>query len=549
MNALVETHWLAQNLKDPQIIIVDASPTEEYVSMHIPGAVSCSFGAEEYLSYGINTSYGGGVDLFTDPKTSLPFQDGPPEYIQDVLQKLGVNKNSLVVIYDNGANFLATRVFWTLSYHGHKKAVILNGGLEKWAKDGYPLTSEVVRPKKGDFLVNVFDEQIVVDTDYVLKKMLDPNVIIVDANLSSWYHGGFLAYSKRGHIPRAINAPYPFYFREDKCWKNKEDLGNYFKAIGIVPEKEIIVYCGGNPAGSCLYFTLRNILNYPNVKFYYKSLIGWLSDERNLPVATYGCENLIRDVEWVRWFAGERIQYLVSDPKVRTIDARNKDEYRKEHIPFAVNIPIEFLFKKWGLQFEQWEKILGDNGIDQETEAVIYDEYVSPRSSLLFWLMEYLGHKKISILNGGLTSWMKNGFRVSNSDTIIAMPRHKFDIAISPKIYKIESLNKKIIYYEDIDSCRRSSIFLVCTKEDILFLTSKNVEVIKQIPWQDYIDSSGSFKKAGDLATIFESKQIYKHNEIICYSKSIAESTFSYFVLRLMGYPNVRVLFTKMQDS
>ena len=69
---------------------------------------------------------------FTDPESHIPFKDGPPEYVGEVIASLGIDNESIVVIYDNGADFRATRVFWTLSFHGLEKVYVLNGGLEKW---------------------------------------------------------------------------------------------------------------------------------------------------------------------------------------------------------------------------------------------------------------------------------------------------------------------------------------------------------------------------------------------------------------------------------
>lgn len=547
MNKLVETRWLAEHLNDHDLVIIDASPTEEYVSMHIKNAVSASFSPEDYLSYGINTSYGGGVDLFTDPDSPIPFQDGPPEYIAEVARSLGVNQNSTVVVYDNGANFLATRVFWTLTFHGYEKVFILNGGFEKWTMEGLPLTEEVPKVEIGDFVPCIPGQNIVVSTEYVLRNLNNPDVVLVDANLSSWYYGGFLAYSKRGHIPNAVNVPYPAYFNDDKTWKLVSELKDMFEALGAVPEKEIIVYCGGNPAGSCLFFTLRHILGYINIRLYFDSLISWLADSRILPLYTYANEHMLRDAEWVRWFAGERIQYLVRDSKVRTVDVRSRDKYKAGHIPCAVNIPVDELVNDSSLDLTGWGNLLGRNGIGVDMEVVIYDDEINVLSSLFFWLMEYFGHREVSVLIGGLPSWIEKGFNVSTQDTIIAKPRHKFDVAICPTSYQIKLQKWKRFsnQQEYDDSSRFPRVWLVSSSK------AKRVsnEITKSdkiyIPWEDNSDEKGRIKSAGELASMYESAGIDKTSEIICFSESLHESTFSYFILRLLGYPIIRVFLPK----
>lgn len=548
MKRLVDTKWLAEHLNDHDLVIIDASPTQEYMSMHIKNAVSASFSPEDYLSYGINTSYGGGVDLFTDPDSPIPFQDGPPEYIGEVARSLGVNQNSTVVVYDNGANFLATRFFWTLNYHGHEKISILNGGLEKWAMEELPLTQEVPKVEVGDFIPCIRDRSIVVSTEYVVRNLNNPDVVLVDANLSSWYYGSFLAYSKRGHIPNAVNVPYPTYFNDDKTWKPVRELNDMFLSLGITPEKEIIVYCGGNPAGSCLFFTLQHVLGFVNVKFYLDSLLGWLADPRVLPLYTYANEHMLRDPEWVRWFAGERIQYLVRDSKVRTIDVRPRDKYKAGHIPYSVNIPIEELAYESRLDLTAWENLLGSNGINEDTEVVVYDDETGLCSSLFFWLMEYFGHKKVSVLIGGLASWIEKGFNVSTQDTIIAGPRHKFDVAICPTSYQIKPQKRKGLsdqQGEYVESSRFPRVWLLSRSKARGASNEITGSDKIYIPWQYNLDDRGRIKSAGELASMYESAGIKKTSEIICFSESLIESTFSYFILRLLGYPMIRVYLLK----
>lgn len=543
MRRLVETKWLAQRLDDPEIVTIDASPTQEYIAAHIKNAVSASFESQVYISYGVNTSYGGGIDLFTDPESPLPFKDGPPGYIAAIMRSLGISNDSTVVIYDNGADFRATRVFWTLSFHGLEQVYILNGGLEKWEMEGLPLTEKIPDVKNGDFDPSIPDQSIVVDSDYVLANLSNPDVLLVDSNLASWYYAGFLAYSRRGHIPNAINVPYPTYFAADKAWKSEIELQEMFQALGVTPDKEIIVYCGGNPAASSLYFTLRHVLGYPNVRFYLDSLIGWLSDPRDLPVHTYANENILRDVEWVRWFAGERIQYLVRDSKVRTVDVRSRQKYKEGHVPYAVNIPVQQMIYNPRIALNDWGAVLGSNGISVDDEVVIYDDDGNIFSSMLFWLMKYFGHKKVTLLDGGLSAWSEKGFDVSKQDTIIAEPRHKFDIAIRPSSYTV-SLQGQMRLLDPGEQNGLKNIprvWLLCSSKEGIKVDLPSDSAQLHLPYGVYSDKKGRIKSAGEISAICESAGLSKFSEIICYSESLHEATFAYLILLLMGYPRARI--------
>ena len=85
-------------------------------------------------------------------------------------------------------------------------------------------------------------------------KLFKPDTVIANAVGSDWHYGSYLAYSRTGHIPSSVNAPYPDYFQKDKTWKPESELRRLFESLGMLREKEIIAYCGGNPAASLALF-------------------------------------------------------------------------------------------------------------------------------------------------------------------------------------------------------------------------------------------------------------------------------------------------------
>jgi len=52
---------------------------------------------------------------------------------------------------------------------------------------------------------------------------------------------------------------------------------------------------------------------------------------------------------------------------------------------------------------------------------------------------------------------------------------------------------------------------------------------------------NGKIKSAADLWVIYEDADISKFSEAVYYSHSVQEAAFTYFVLKLLGFPNVRV--------
>ncbi len=52
-------------------------------------------------------------------------------------------------------------------------------------------------------------------------------------------------------------------------------------------------------------------------------------------------------------------------------------------------------------------------GIDAETTVIAYDEQDLAMAGRLWWLLRYLGHEKVAVLNGGFSAWRKHGKPVS----------------------------------------------------------------------------------------------------------------------------------------
>ena len=221
---LVDTAWVAEHIDDPQVRIIDARPTPQYVTGHIRDAVSASFKPSDYASYGVDTSYGGGCDLFTDPQASIPWQDGPKEMLEEVLGTLGISNDIVVVAVGQGPGFQATRFFWTLDYCGHRDICVLDGGMQKWLAEGRSVTKRIPRIAPARYHIGAFDSSKIVHTNFVLENLTDPEVALVECLPSTWYSGEYLAYSRRGHLPGAKSFPYAYCFAEDGTWKPAADL-------------------------------------------------------------------------------------------------------------------------------------------------------------------------------------------------------------------------------------------------------------------------------------------------------------------------------------
>ncbi|GBE40886.1 MAG TPA: sulfurtransferase [Nitrospirae bacterium] len=262
--ALVETGWLVKHLGDPEIkiVYVDDWPSRkaEYDSKHIPGSLYLGIGA-------LLSSIGDGS---FPPNKSV---------FESAMSKLGISKNDHIVLYGFKAkNIFTFSTLWLLDYFGHEKFSYLNGGLEKWNRENRKTSGESTKIKPTRYKTGSPDESIRADAYYVLMRLKEPNVVIVDVRGTDEYTGENNPETNRrvGHIPGALDMGYfTTNFNDNGTLKSVKDLKAIYTEKGVTKDKEIIVYCQGGLKTSNTYFVLKYILNYPNVRNYVGSWGEW----------------------------------------------------------------------------------------------------------------------------------------------------------------------------------------------------------------------------------------------------------------------------------
>ena len=265
---LVEAGELVEVMNHPAIRIVDLrSSLDDYLKGHIPNAVYLHF---ENLRVSRN-----GIPAQLPEKISLEKIMG---------NYLGISNDMCVILYSEKSNPNATYLLWALDYLGHKKVGILNGGWERWIGEKLHQTQifPSLSPKK--FFGRIKGESLA-EKKRVLGRLSARNGVIIDARSPKQYSEEEGEEIRRGHIPGAINIFWETTLEGDeiKIWKKKEELEKLFNEVGITKDKEVIVYCRTGMEASHLYFTLKYILDFPNVRLYRGSWVEWSADQ-NLPV-------------------------------------------------------------------------------------------------------------------------------------------------------------------------------------------------------------------------------------------------------------------------
>lgn len=252
---LVEPSALARQLDDPATVVIDCRydlkhpdrAHAAYHEAHIPGAYRLDL--EHHLS-GPRGRHTG--------RHPLP----RPETFAGTMRRLGVGPDTVVIAYDDQDRSGSCRLWWLLTYFGHRRVGILSGGLGAWKAEGLPLTAAVppARPE-GEFVPRPRPEWAVGHAD-----VRSGRYLLVDSRSRDRYEGREEPLDPvAGHIPGAVPYDYREVLRPDGRFRDPEELREHFKPLP--PDRPIVVYCGSgvtatvNVAGLCL--AGRKALLYP----------------------------------------------------------------------------------------------------------------------------------------------------------------------------------------------------------------------------------------------------------------------------------------------
>lgn len=265
MKNLVDAKWLYENINN--VVIVDASSNflvagegkEKYAQGHIPGAFHMDLDED---MCGTKGAHGGRHPL---PNNMRDFADK--------LENIGVNNDSTLVVYDEGAMY-ASRFWWMCKYIGIENIKVLDGGIGAWKAAGYAVSSNpaLLPAQKGKIDIRL-QEELYVDINDIRRILADDTgkSAIVDSRPNERYKGeNETVDPEAGHIPGAFNYFFGEVLDENGKYRDAEFLRRHYR--DLAKYEELILHCGSGVSGSV------NILALDEIDIPSKYYVGSWSD-------------------------------------------------------------------------------------------------------------------------------------------------------------------------------------------------------------------------------------------------------------------------------
>jgi thiosulfate/3-mercaptopyruvate sulfurtransferase len=268
---LISTAELAAHLDDPSFVIVDVRHDlmqpdtwgeAQFAAGHIPGAHFV------HLDRDLAARKTG-----KNGRHPLP----SPEAAAAHFGQLGIDATKQVVAYDQQTGMYAARFWWMLRWLGHDGAAVLDGGFDKWQREGHPVTTSVAPPRPATFPIR--RTLPVASADEVLASLAKRSLLVVDARTPERYRGEAEPIDPiAGRIPGSVNRPASQNLGADFTFKSPRALREEFERLlsGTPPER--VVQSCGSGVTACHNVLAMEVAGFATTRLYPGSWSEWSAD-------------------------------------------------------------------------------------------------------------------------------------------------------------------------------------------------------------------------------------------------------------------------------
>ena len=263
---LVTVEWLHEHLDNPNLIILDATIGKVSAQgLRIPKARFFSIKKK-----------------FSDISARFPNTFPSEKQFQNEARKLGINKDSVVVVYDDKGIYSSPRAWWLFKCFGFENVAVLDGGLPEWKAKGFNTSLYSVEVYDyGNFEADL-TSNLITDFHGLQNFIESPNTLILDARSEARFNCEIPEPReglRSGTITNSKNLPYTELL-EGYCFKSTEELSKIFSKLVI--GESILVFSCGSGITACILALAATQCNYADLIVYDGSWTeyGTLTEEK-----------------------------------------------------------------------------------------------------------------------------------------------------------------------------------------------------------------------------------------------------------------------------
>ena len=225
------------------------------------------------------------------------------------------------------------------------------------------------------------------------------------------------------------------------------------------------------------------------------------------------------------------------------IDTRPAEQFARGQIAPAVHLDL------WGVSLIDTSEaplnafmwmvghLFSLRGVEPFRPVVVYEQDAGMRAARAFWLLEYLGHPNVRVLDGGFGAWTGAGLPIGNMpvtptssnwhgspDASLIATWSQVRDRLGNQATTIIDTRSEGEYYGEVVRAKRGGA----------------IPGAVHLEWKQNLTPDGRFKSEGELRKMYEAIGVKPDREVITYCQGGYRAAHTYLALRRLGFPDVR---------
>ncbi len=261
-------------------------------------------------------------------------------------------------------------------------------------------------------------------------------------------------------------------------------------------------------------------------------------------MSTFAHPEVLVDTAWVAAHAAD------NSVRVVEVDVDTK-AYDEAHVPGAIawawNTQLCDTVVRDILPKAQFEALLTQSGIGNDTTVVLYGDNNNWFAAWAFWQLKIYGHRDVRIMDGGRKKWLAEGRDLDTAPTRPTPSAKPYqasgpDFSIRAYLPQVQQAQKAAsAVMIDVRSPQEfSGEILAPPGLPETCQRGGHIPGARSVPWGKACHDDGTFKSLEELQKIYGAEGVNESKPVIAYCRIGERSSHTWFVLKyLLGVTNV----------